>query len=107
MQSGRCGTTASSVDCAAADIRDGPKRVGATTAQAVAEIDGANAAARRRGAARSVGLSFRVDRSRRVVDHSLLKSTRYADLDQLPPFPAGMIMAQIEVSVTIRFSLTR
>jgi hypothetical protein len=25
---------------------------------------------------------------------------------QLPPFPAGMTMSQIEVAVTIRFNLT-
>jgi len=42
---------------------------------------------------------------------------RYSDLDagidqmmrgaQLPPLPAGVTMSQIEVAVTIRFSLTR
>jgi hypothetical protein len=47
----------------------------------------------------------------------LLTSPGYSDLDagidqmmrgaQLPPFPAGMTASQIEVSVTIRFSLTR
>jgi outer membrane biosynthesis protein TonB len=52
-----------------------------------------------------------------VRDHTLLSSTGYADLDagidqmmreaQLPPFPVGIMMSQIEVSVTIRFSLTR
>jgi periplasmic protein TonB len=73
--------------------------------------------ARQRGEEGSVGLRFRVDRSGRVLDHTLLSHTGYADLDagfdqmmrgaQLPPFPAGMTMSQIEVSVTIRFSLTR
>jgi protein TonB len=73
--------------------------------------------ARQRGEEGSVGLSFRVDRSGRVLDYTLLKSTGYADLDagidqmmrgaQLPPFPAGMTMSQIEVSVKIRFNLAR
>jgi outer membrane biosynthesis protein TonB len=52
-----------------------------------------------------------------VLDYTLLKSTGYADLDagidqmmrgaQLPPFPAGMTMSQVEISVKIRFSLAR
>jgi periplasmic protein TonB len=73
--------------------------------------------ARQRGEEGSVGLSFRVDRFGRVLDYTLLKSTGYADLDagidqmmrgaQLPPFPAGMTQSQIEVSVKLRFELTR
>ena len=73
--------------------------------------------ARQRGEEGSVGLSFRVDRFGRVLDYTLLTRTGYADLDagidqmmrgaQLPPFPAGMTASQIEVSVTIRFTLTR
>ena len=73
--------------------------------------------ARQRGEEGSVGLSFRVDRSGRVLEYTLRNSTGYADLDggidqmmrgaQLPPFPAGMTMSQIEVSVKIRFSLAR
>jgi protein TonB len=73
--------------------------------------------ARERGEEGSVGLSFRVDRSGRVLEHALLTSTGYADLDagidqmmrgaQLPPFPVGMVASQIEVSVKIRLSLTR
>jgi periplasmic protein TonB len=73
--------------------------------------------ARQRGEEGTVRLSFRVDRFGRVLDHTLLTGTGYADLDagvdqmmhgaQLPPFPAGMTMSQIEVAVTIRFSLTR
>jgi periplasmic protein TonB len=72
--------------------------------------------ARQRGEEGSVGLSFRVDRFGRVLDYTLLNSTGYEDLDagidqmmrgaQLPPFPAGMTMSQIEVAVTIRFNLT-
>jgi periplasmic protein TonB len=74
-------------------------------------------AARQRGEEGSVGLRFRVERFGRVLDYALLTSTGYSDLDagidqmmrgaQLPPFPAGMTASQIEVSVTIRFSLTR
>jgi protein TonB len=73
--------------------------------------------ARERGEEGSVSLSFRVDRSGRVLGHTLLSGTGYADLDagvdemmrgaQLPPFPAGMTASQIEVSVKILFSLTR
>ena len=74
-------------------------------------------AARQRGEEGSVGLRFRVDRFGRVLDYALLTSTGFSDLDagidqmmrgaQLPPFPEGMTASQIEVSVTIRFSLTR
>ena len=73
--------------------------------------------ARQRGEEGSVGLSFRVDHSGRVLDHTLQSRTGFADLDagieqmmrgaQLPPFPTGMTMSEIEVSVTIRFTLTR
>src|SRR6201997_495050 len=73
--------------------------------------------ARERGEEGSITLSFRVDRSGRVLDHTVLSSSGYADLDagvdemmrgaQLPPFPAGMMMSQIEVSVKIRFNLMR
>ena len=73
--------------------------------------------ARERGEEGSIALSFRVDRSGRVLNHTVLSSSGYADLDagvdemmrgaQLPPFPAGMTMSQIEVSVKIRFSLAQ
>jgi periplasmic protein TonB len=73
--------------------------------------------ARERGEEGSVALRFRVDRSGRVLDHTVLSSSGYADLDegvdemmrgaQLPPFPAGMAASQIEVSVKILFNLTR
>jgi periplasmic protein TonB len=73
--------------------------------------------ARERGEEGSVALRFRVDRSGRVLDHTVLSSSGYADLDagvdemmrgaQLPPFPAGMTASQIEVSVKILFSLSR
>jgi protein TonB len=73
--------------------------------------------ARERGEEGGVKLRFRVDRFGRVLDYRLLESTGYADLDagidqmmrgaQLPPFPAGMAQSQIEVSVKLRFKLTR
>ena len=73
--------------------------------------------ARQRGEEGGVKLRFRVDRFGRVLDYRLLESTGYADLDagidqmmrgaQLPPFPAGMTQPQIEVSVKLRFNLTR
>ena len=73
--------------------------------------------ARQGGEEGGVKLRFRVDRFGRVLDYRLLESTGYADLDagidqmmrgaQLPPFPAGMTQSQIEVSVKLRFKLTR
>jgi periplasmic protein TonB len=73
--------------------------------------------ARQRGEEGGVKLRFRVDRFGRVLTYRLLESTGYADLDagidqmmqgaQLPPFPAGMAQSEIEVSVKLRFSLTR
>ena len=72
---------------------------------------------RERGEEGSIALSFRVDRSGRVLDHTVLSSSGHADLDagvdemmrgaQLPPFPAGMTQSQIEVSVKLRFKLTQ
>lgn len=73
-------------------------------------------AARQRGEEGSAALRFRLDRSGRVLDYSYA-STGYADLDagldemmrgaQLPPFPPGMTASRIEVSLTMRFNLTR
>jgi protein TonB len=73
--------------------------------------------ARQRGEEGGVKLRFRVDRFGRVLDYRLLESTGYSDLDagidqmmrgaQLPPFPAGMVQSQIQVSVKLRFKLTR
>ena len=72
--------------------------------------------ARERGEEGSAALRFRIDRSGRVLDYSY-RSTGYADLDasldemlrgaQLPPFPPGMAASRIEVSLMMRFSLTR
>jgi periplasmic protein TonB len=73
--------------------------------------------ARQRGEEGRAVLRFRVDRSGRVIDYAVVGSTGYADLDAavqtmmrgatLPPFPASMTSPEIEVSVTIRFGLTR
>jgi len=72
--------------------------------------------ARERGEEGSAALRFRINRSGRVLDYSY-RSTGYADLDagldemlrgaQLPPFPPGMTASRIEVSLTMRFNLTR
>jgi len=62
-------------------------------------------------------LRFRVDRSGRVLDYTLLQSTGHPDLDasldqmmrgaSMPPFPADMASSEVEVSVAIRFALAR
>ena len=74
-------------------------------------------AARDRGEAGQAVLRFRVERSGRVLDYAVVKSTGYAELDAaidrmmqgatLPPFPADMSAGEVEVSVTIRFALAR
>jgi periplasmic protein TonB len=73
--------------------------------------------ARSRGEEGRAVLRFRVDRSGRLLDYAVLQSTGYADLDaavndmmrgaNLPPFPADMTASDVEVTVTIRFGLTR
>jgi periplasmic protein TonB len=73
--------------------------------------------ARQRGEEGRAVLRFRIDRSGRVLDYAVVSSTGYGDLDAavesmmrgatLPPFPASMTAPEIEVSVTIRFGLTR
>jgi len=73
--------------------------------------------ARQRGEEGRAVLRFRVDRSGRVLDYAVVSSTGFADLDAavttmmrgatLPPFPPSMSMPEIEVSVTIRFGLSR
>jgi protein TonB len=72
--------------------------------------------ARERGEEGNAALRFRIDRSGRVLDYSYA-STGYPDLDagldemlrgaQLPPFPPGMAASRIEVSLMMRFNLTR
>lgn len=73
--------------------------------------------ARQRGEEGRAVVRFAVDRSGRVVDFAVVKSSGYQDLDaaiedmmrgaMLPPFPAEMTQPRIEVSVAIRFSLAR
>jgi len=61
-------------------------------------------------------LSFSLDRSGRVLAHSIARSSGHADLDNevmamimraapLPPFPESMSQTQIDLTVPIRFSL--
>jgi protein TonB len=60
---------------------------------------------------------FRVDAAGRVLSFGLSKGTGYPDLDQsidemlqsatLPAFPAGLTVSYLDVSVTLRYSLTR
>jgi protein TonB len=74
-------------------------------------------AARQRGEEGRAVLRFSVDRSGRVLDFAVTSSSGYPDLDQsveemmrganLPPFPVGMPQREMQVSVTIRFSLRR
>ena len=74
-------------------------------------------AARQRGEEGRAVLRFSVDRSGRVLDYAVTSSSGYPDLDQsveemmrgatLPPFPVGMPQREMQVSVTIRFSLRR
>jgi periplasmic protein TonB len=73
--------------------------------------------ARQRGEEGRAVLRFAVDRSGRVVDFAVAQSSGFPDLDAsieemmrgalLPPFPASMTQPRIDVSVTIRFSLSR
>jgi protein TonB len=73
--------------------------------------------ARQKGEEGRAVLRFEVDRSGRVLDFAVVKSSGYQDLDAaieemmrgatLPPFPANMPQSRIPVSVTIRLSLTR
>ncbi len=71
--------------------------------------------AREQGEEGRAVLRFVVERSGRVADFAVIKSSGYPDLDAalesmmrgatLPPFPADMDQPSIEVSVAIRFSL--
>jgi len=73
--------------------------------------------ARSRGEEGRAVLRFRVARSGQVLNYAVVSSTGYADLDAsidammrgatLPPFPADMAASDVEVSVTVRFALTR
>ena len=71
--------------------------------------------ARQRGEEGEAVLRFRVDRSGRVLDYAVVRSTGHPDLDAavremmqgatLPAFPASMPQPQIQVSVAVRFAL--
>lgn len=60
---------------------------------------------------------FRVDASGRILSFGFTKGTGYPDLDQsidqmmqsamLPAFPPGLTLSYLDVSVTLRYSLTR
>jgi protein TonB len=73
--------------------------------------------ARERGEQGEALLRFRVDRSGRVLSFAVVRSSGYPDLDaavegmmrgaELPPFPSEMTAADIQVSLTIRFGLSR
>jgi len=73
--------------------------------------------ARERGEEGRAVLRFRVSRDGRVLDATVVSSSGFADLDAavvdmmhnavLPPFPSSMTEPEIEVSVQIRFGLSR
>lgn len=73
--------------------------------------------ARERGEEGRLVLRFRLDRAGRVLDYAVIKTSGYADLDAaardmmrgavLPPFPKDMTQSEIEVSLTVRFGLSR
>ena len=73
--------------------------------------------ARQRGEEGRAVLRFAVDRSGRVLDFAVAQSSGFPDLDASieqmmrgalwPAFPAGMTQPRVDVSVTIRFSLSR
>jgi protein TonB len=73
--------------------------------------------ARQRGEEGRAVLRFRVNRNGQVLDYAVVSSTGHGDLDAaveammrgatLPRFPASMTAPEIEVSVTVRFGLTR
>jgi protein TonB len=73
--------------------------------------------ARQHGEQGQAVVKFRVNRSGRVLSYALVSGTGYPDLDgaietmmrgaTMPAFPGSMTEPEIEVSVTIRFGLTR
>lgn len=73
--------------------------------------------ARARGEEGQVVLRFRVARSGRLLNYAVVQGSGYPELDAavdammrgavLPPFPADMAAADIQVTVGVRFALTR
>lgn len=73
--------------------------------------------ARQRGEQGVVMLRFHITRSGQVLDHAVIRSSGYPDLDAsveammrgvvLPPFTPDMATAEVTISVPIRFGLTR
>jgi protein TonB len=72
--------------------------------------------AQSRGEEGVVQLSFTVDRTGHVINHEIVRSSGHRELDTevmsmieraqpLPPFPASMPQAKLELTVPIRFSL--
>jgi periplasmic protein TonB len=72
--------------------------------------------AQSRGEQGVVMLAFIVDRSGHVLSREIVRSSGYRELDNevmsmieraqpLPPFPASMPQAKLELTVPIRFSL--
>jgi periplasmic protein TonB len=73
--------------------------------------------ARQKGEEGRIVLHFEVERSGRVIDYAVVKSSGYPELDAaidemmrgavLPPFPAGLTQARKEFTVPIHFRLER
>jgi protein TonB len=73
--------------------------------------------ARARGEEGRAVLRFRVDRYGRLLNFAIAQGTGYPDLDaaidammrgaSLPAFPADMTASDVEVSVAIRFGISR
>lgn len=74
------------------------------------------AGAQSRGEEGVVELSFTVDRTGHVLNREIVRSSGHRDLDNevmsmieraqpLPPFPASMPQARLDLTVPIRFSL--
>jgi protein TonB len=73
--------------------------------------------ARSRGEQGRTVLRFRIARSGQVLSYAVVGSSGYPELDgavdammrgaALPPFPADMTASDVEVTVTVRFGLTR
>jgi periplasmic protein TonB len=73
--------------------------------------------ARQAGEEGRVAVRLRVDRAGDVLGYTLVSGTGYPDLDggvegmlrgaRMPPFPPELDGTEVELTVTLRFSLTR